>query len=448
MYRAVFADGSSSTCGTAGRRWPRRSTRFSGRGRRRGLRALLPTGSTDLYRVEMPHFIDTNFDSSLDLVRPWRAGAASRAPGRVPPPRAGWWPPSSTTSGCGGSSPSSRCTPALAPYEALALYAVITYMDTVEGVFVPEGGMHAMATGLADARSKAGATFRYDVAVSRDPARRHRRRSPGSSWTAASDVVADAVVCNADLPVAYRTLLGGVDAPRAARRGTLLPGCVLWVAGVHGPRRRARAPQPPLRRATGTGPSVPLIGDGQLMPDPSMLVTVPQLRRSRRWRRPGARRLYVLEPVPNLDGRVDWTSRARRGGAARCADASPRLGYPVDVEIERFYDPLDWEAHGDGARHAVLAGPHVPPDRAVPAGQRRPPGPRSRVHRLGDRAGRGRPDGAGLGPAGRRPGRQYATRSAGRGDARDARGELRAVPAAQPAPRHDLLLVDDASCRR
>ena len=38
----------------------------------------------------------------------------------------------------------------LAPYEALALYAVITYMDSVEGVFVPEGGMHRMASGLAE----------------------------------------------------------------------------------------------------------------------------------------------------------------------------------------------------------------------------------------------------------------------------------------------------------
>ena len=28
----------------------------------------------------------------------------------------------------------------LAPYEALALYAVITYMDSVEGVYVPQGG--------------------------------------------------------------------------------------------------------------------------------------------------------------------------------------------------------------------------------------------------------------------------------------------------------------------
>ena len=32
----------------------------------------------------------------------------------------------------------------VAPAQALAIYAVITYMDCVEGVYFPEGGMHAV----------------------------------------------------------------------------------------------------------------------------------------------------------------------------------------------------------------------------------------------------------------------------------------------------------------
>ena len=49
----------------------------------------------------------------------------------------------------------------VAPYEALALYSVITYMDTIEGVVVPVGGMHAITTGLADAVTKGGGIIRY-----------------------------------------------------------------------------------------------------------------------------------------------------------------------------------------------------------------------------------------------------------------------------------------------
>jgi phytoene desaturase len=55
--------------------------------------------------------------------------------------------------------------------------------------------------------------------------------------------------------------------------------------------------------------------------------------------------LYVLEPVPNLDGRLDWTSergRARDDLAAALA----AHGYPTDVEVDEVVDPLDWEARG------------------------------------------------------------------------------------------------------
>ena len=47
----------------------------------------------------------------------------------------------------------------LSPFEALAIYGVITYMDTVEGVYFPEGGIHAVARGLAAAAEKAGASI-------------------------------------------------------------------------------------------------------------------------------------------------------------------------------------------------------------------------------------------------------------------------------------------------
>ena len=40
----------------------------------------------------------------------------------------------------------------LAPESALALYAVITYMDSIEGVWFPEGGIHAVPTIMAAGR--------------------------------------------------------------------------------------------------------------------------------------------------------------------------------------------------------------------------------------------------------------------------------------------------------
>ena len=110
---------------------------------------------TELYELEMPNFIDRNYDSPVDLIRAARSGApagATRArSGDSRPPSSG----SSTTSGWCACSASRRCTPGSRRSKALALYAVITYMDSVNGVFVPDG-RHARAADGASPRRDGG----------------------------------------------------------------------------------------------------------------------------------------------------------------------------------------------------------------------------------------------------------------------------------------------------
>jgi phytoene desaturase len=117
-----------------------------------------------LYLLEMPNFIDRNYDSPLGLlsspgalVRLLRLGAFGRLGAAV---RKRFADPrlhrlfSSQAMYAG-----------LAPDSALALYAVITYMDTIEGVWFPESGIHAVPTFLAQVAEEAGVTFRYGDAV-------------------------------------------------------------------------------------------------------------------------------------------------------------------------------------------------------------------------------------------------------------------------------------------
>ena len=106
----------------------------------------------------------------------------------------------------------------LAPHDALAIYAVIAYLDSVAGVFFPRGGMHAVPRALAGAAEKHGVRFRYDTRWSRSRPRTAGR--PGSSPSDGERIPADVVVLNPDLPVAYRDLLPPAAAPRgcATRR--------------------------------------------------------------------------------------------------------------------------------------------------------------------------------------------------------------------------------------
>ncbi|MET0461421.1 MAG: phytoene desaturase family protein, partial [Ilumatobacteraceae bacterium] len=231
----------------------------------------------------------------------------------------------------------------VAPYEALALYAVITYMDSIEGVFVPDGGMHAMATGLADAVVEGGVEIRYGATVTRIL----RDGSGGVTGVELADgerLETDVVVCDVDLPVAYRTLIGGVDAPRAARRGRYSPSCLLWVAGVRGQPPEGAAHHNIHFGEQWDESFRALIQQGELMPDPSILVTLHSLDDAS-LAPPGCSTLYALEPVPNLDGHVDWAQRRDRA-VARLRGQVAAAGYPTDVVTEEIYDPLDWEALG------------------------------------------------------------------------------------------------------
>ena len=111
---------------------------------------------TELYGCEMPNFIERNYDSPLDLVRPLspalqllRLGAFRRLGSTV-----------------GRYFDDDRLHrlfsfqalyAGLAPHQALAVYAVITYMDAINGVVVADGGVHAVATRHGRRRGGGGA---------------------------------------------------------------------------------------------------------------------------------------------------------------------------------------------------------------------------------------------------------------------------------------------------
>jgi phytoene desaturase len=296
-----------------------------------------------LYRVEMPHFIDTNYDSPLDLVRPLapalrlvRLGGFRRLARVVQSYFADerlqqLFSFQSLYAG-------------LAPYEALALYGVITYMDSVEGVFIPDGGMHALATGLAAAIEKAGTTIRYDAPVTR-VLRAAGSAGPvtGVELDGGERLAADAVICNPDLPAAYRLLLGGLEPPRVARRGRYSPSCLLWVAGVRGVAPPGAAHHNIHFGADFRG-GFRALAEGRRLPDPSILVSLPTVSDAT-LAPEGCSSLYALEPVPNLDGGIDW-SEQRDAAVARLRERVASFGYPVDAELELVRDPLDWERLG------------------------------------------------------------------------------------------------------
>lgn len=296
--------------------------------------------------VELPHFIDANFSSPLSLLRSPRAAlelVRLGAFGRL------------------GAAVERRFDDerlhrvfsfqamyaGLAPAQALALYAVITYMDSVKGVWFPEDGMHAVPRAMARAATDAGAEVRYGATVER-VLRGADGAVTGVRLTDGEVVPADAAVVTADLPTAYERLVPELRPPRVARRGRYSPSAVVWHLGVRGEL-------PPhlghhnihFGRAWDEAFN-DLLKRGVPMADPSRFVAVPTVTAPDA-APPGHHTLYVLEPVPNLQvGRIDWAVEGPKM-RGRMLSFLEEAGYPTDIVTEELVTPADWAAQGMAA---------------------------------------------------------------------------------------------------
>jgi len=157
-------------------------------------------------------------------------------------------------------------------------------------------------------------------------------------------VAADTVVCNPDLPAVYRTLLDGMTPPRVVRRGRYSPSALVWHAGVRGALPAGVAHHNIHFGSAWDESFRALLDDGARMPQRSMLVTAPTIT-DPGLAPAGRHALYALEPVPNLDGRVDWATERDRA-RDELVSALATAGYPVDAEVEALVDPRDWAAQG------------------------------------------------------------------------------------------------------
>ena len=229
------------------------------------------------------------------------------------------------------------------PHRALAVYAVIAYMDTISGVFFPRGGMRALPDALAAAATDAGVEFRYGAAVSalersgamRDGrAHRNRRAYPDRC-------------SRADHRAARHLSPARAHTAQAASASTGAVG-----------RRRARRAATPSTTSVGHHTIVfgdaweqtfhDIIDDGRLMADPSLLVTRPTAGDSR-LAPTGRDLLYILAPAPNTAvGKVDWAAAGQRPTPTACvqtvSDRLPSLG--VDAELLHVVDPAGWARQG------------------------------------------------------------------------------------------------------
>lgn len=294
---------------------------------------------TDLYKYEMKNFIDRNIDSPLDLLSTDLVRLIKLGGFRKLAPKVSQYLKDDRTQRVFSFQ---SMYAGLSPYDALAIYAVIAYMDSVAGVFAPKGGMHALPVAMASAAAKHGVKFQYSTEVTK--VKMVGNRATGVETSTGEFIPADVVVLNPDLPVAYRDLLG--KEPWSVKRLNYSPSCYLMLAGSNAKYDHIAHHNIHFGHSW-SGVFDELIDKKILMTDPSVLVTNPT--RSDPSLAPDGKEIYyILFPTPNLDADIDWKKigPAYRDHVVETLEARGYTGFGAGIELEHLTTPQDWSDRG------------------------------------------------------------------------------------------------------
>jgi phytoene desaturase len=215
----------------------------------------------------------------------------------------------------------------LSPYDALAMYSLITYADLALGMWYPRGGIYSIIEDMLALAAERGIRIRTNAAV--DEICIDDGRVRGVRLASGQEIPADLVISNADLPYTYRNLIAGEhrrDYPdrRIDRMEYACSGYLLYL-GIDKtyPDMRHQA----LYFSEDYQANLDAIFKDKTLPsEPSFhlnnpTVTDPSLAAA------GHSVLYLLAPMPNLEADIDWD------------EAAPVVREQLITQLEKLVDP-------------------------------------------------------------------------------------------------------------
>ena len=232
----------------------------------------------------------------------------------------------------------------LSPFDALAMYSLITYADLALGMWYPRGGIYRIVEDMVELCEETGVVLRTNAPVAEICI--ENGRTSGVMLQSGEFVPAEIVISNADLPYTYRKLIPGDYRGRFSDRhldqmNYACSGFLLYL-GVD--RIYDHVQHQSLYFSEDYKANLDAIFKTRQLPEDLSFhmniptVTDPELAP------PGHSLIYVLAPMPNLSAEIDWNQAA----PVLREKLLDRLEKIIDPDLrkhivwERQYRPTDW----------------------------------------------------------------------------------------------------------
>jgi phytoene desaturase len=233
----------------------------------------------------------------------------------------------------------------LSPFEALAMYSLITYADLAYGMWFPKGGIYAIIEDLIALAREMGVQVHTNCPVAEICV--EKGRASGVRLASGEVIPADLVISNADLPYTYRELVPAIYRKQYTDRRLeqmqyACSGYILYL-GVN--KVYAHARHQALFFSEDYRANLDAIFKDKTLPkDPSFHLSIPTVT-DPSLAPTGHSLIYVLAPMPNLSAGIDWDQAA----SLVRNQILNRLEQILDEDIrshivwERDYKPTDWQ---------------------------------------------------------------------------------------------------------
>lgn len=239
----------------------------------------------------------------------------------------------------------------LTPFDAPATFSMLPYSELAHGVWYPIGGMYSVVEALMELALDAGVRFSFGSAVSRVTTKAHR--ATGALLADGSEIEADVVLANADLPYVYEHLLPDDGMAKALMRKQFSCSAISFLWGIDktydmlGPHTLFLADD-----ARGNFKSI--VRDMDIPANPSLYVHAPS-RIDPSMAPLGQDTLTAIVPVGHLsdEGAQDWDARRdlARQHVLRRLDTVGIHDIGAHIKFEEVYTPVDW-----AKRHNLVKG--------------------------------------------------------------------------------------------
>lgn len=234
----------------------------------------------------------------------------------------------------------------VSPYEAPAIYSVVSYMETGLGIWYPKGGMYSLSIALERLVKDLGGKIETNTPVEKVLV--EDNKTTGVELGNKSIIESDIVLCNSDLIYSYKKLLpSNINYKSNFRRPEQLKqasSALLFYFGVDHPLDDMLHHNVYLCKDFKN--NLEEIFDSKTLPsNPSFYTYIPT-KTDPNLAPKGHNILYILVPVPNLEGNNDWDNGVKkiRTKILSRLKSEYNIDLSNSIKTERVFTPHEFES--------------------------------------------------------------------------------------------------------